>query len=117
MARLHPQGSVARSVRRRPDRSRRRYLARSVLRQGIRSRLKPFVTLARTIRKRRAGILVAIRLGITNARHEGLDRRVRLIVNRAYGFHSANAALGLIMLTLGPINHVLPHERTTPADP
>ena len=43
--------------------------------------------------------------------------RVRLIVNRAYGFHSANAALGLIMLTLGPINHVPPHERTTPADP
>src|SRR5664279_2206066 len=85
--------------------------------KASRSRLKPFVTLARTIRKRRAGILAAIRLGITNARHEGLNRRVRLIVNRAYGFHSANAALGLIMLTLGPINHVLPHERTTPADP
>jgi len=48
-----------------------------------RSRLAPFVTLARTIRKRRAGILAAIRLGITNARHEGLNRRVRLIVNRA----------------------------------
>ena len=85
--------------------------------RASRSRLAPFVTLARTIRKRRAGILAAIRLGITNARHEGLNRRVRLIVNRAYGFHSANAALGLIMLTLGPINHVLPHERTTPADP
>jgi len=85
--------------------------------KASRSRLAPFVTLARTIRKRRAGILAAIRLGITNARHEGLNRRVRLIVNRAYGFHSANAALGLIMLTLGPINHVLPHERTTPADP
>src|SRR5664279_3372663 len=64
--------------------------------KASRSRLKPFVTLARTIRKRRAGILAAIRLGITNARHEGLNRRVRLIVNRAYGFHSANAALGLI---------------------
>ena len=38
-------------------------------------------------------------LGITNARHEGLNRRVRLIVNRAYGFHSAN--VGLIMLTPG----------------
>ena len=85
--------------------------------KASRSRLAPFVTLARTIRKRRAGILASIRLGITNARHEGLNRRVRLIVNRAYGFHSANAALGLIMLTLGPINHVLPHERTTPADP
>jgi hypothetical protein len=33
------------------------------------------------------------------------------------GFHSANAALALIMVTLGPIEHVLPHERTTAPDP
>src|ERR1017187_4874486 len=37
-----------------------------------------------------AGILAAVRPGINNA---------RLIVNRAYGFHSADAALALIMLT------------------
>jgi transposase len=82
-----------------------------------RSGLKPFLTLAQTIRKRRSGILAAVRLGINNARHEGLNRRVRLIINRAYGFHSANAALALIMVTLGPIEHVLPHERTTGPDP
>jgi hypothetical protein len=45
--------------------------------------------------------------GVNNARHENLNRRVRLIINRAYGFHSANAALALIMVTLGPIKHVL----------
>jgi len=70
-----------------------------------------------TIRKRKEGILAAVRLKINNGQHEGLNRRVRLIVNRAYGFHSANAALGLIMLTLGPINHVLPHERVPELDP
>ena len=77
-----------------------------------RSGMKPFITLAQTIRKRREGILAAVRLGVNNARHEGLNRRVRLIINRAYGFHSANAALALIMVTLGPITHVLPHERS-----
>jgi len=82
-----------------------------------RSGMKPFVTLAKTIRKRREGILAAVRLGVNNARHEGLNRRVRLIINRAYGFHSANAALALIMVTLGPIEHVLPHERRHTADP
>ena len=82
-----------------------------------RSGLKPFVTLAKTIRKRKAGILAAVRLGVNNATHEGLNRRVRLIINRAYGFHSANAALALIMVTLGPIEHVLPHERQPTADP
>ncbi|MGH9185568.1 MAG: ISL3 family transposase, partial [Acidimicrobiales bacterium] len=85
--------------------------------KASRSRLKPFVTAAQTIRKRRAGILAAVRLGINNARHEGLNRRDRLIVNRAYGFHTANAALALIMLTLGPIDHVLPHERARAPDP
>jgi transposase len=81
-----------------------------------RSGMKPFVTLAQTIRKRRAGIMAAVRLGVNNARHEGLNRRVRLIINRAYGFHSANAALALIMVTLGPIKHVLPHERVLVSD-
>jgi transposase len=85
--------------------------------KASRSGLKPFVTAARTIRKRREGILAAVRLGVNNAQHEGLNRRVRLIVDRAYGFHSANAALGLIMLTLGPIEHVLPHERHRGPDP
>jgi transposase len=79
--------------------------------KASRSGLKPFVTLSQTIRKHRAGILQAVRLGVNNARHEGLNRRVRLIVNRAYGFHSARAALALVMLTLGPIDLKLPHER------
>ncbi|MGV1080927.1 MAG: ISL3 family transposase [Candidatus Nanopelagicales bacterium] len=85
--------------------------------KASRSRLKPFVTVARTIRKRMDGILAAVRLGVNNARHEGLNRRVRLIINRAYGFHSANAALALIMITLGPIEHVLPHERMHASGP
>ena len=76
-----------------------------------RNGMKPFLTLAQTVRKRREGILAAVRLGVNNARHEALNRRVRLIINRVYGFHSANAALALIMVTLGPIKHVLPHER------
>lgn len=41
--------------------------------KASRSGLKPFVTLAQTIRKRRGGILAAIRLGVNNARHEGLN--------------------------------------------
>lgn len=42
---------------------------------------------------------------------------MRFIVNRAYGFHSANAALALVTLTLEPIQHVLPNERQPAADP
>ncbi len=75
-----------------------------------RSRLKPFVRLGRTIRKHRTGILAARRLGLSNTRAEALNNRVKLIVRRAYGLHSANAALALIHLTCGPITLTLPHE-------
>lgn len=76
-----------------------------------RSRLGPFVKLARTIRRRREHIINAIQLELTNGRVEGLNNRVRLIVRRAFGFHSPDAALGLVMLTCGPIDLKLPHER------
>jgi transposase len=78
--------------------------------KATRSRLAPFVTLAQTIRRHRDGILQAIRLGINQGRTEALNNKVRLITRRAYGFHSANAALALIMLSCGPITLTLPHE-------
>jgi len=37
--------------------------------------------------------------------------KARLITRRAYGFHSARAALALIHLTCGPITFSLPHEQ------
>lgn len=75
-----------------------------------RSRLAPFIKAARTMRHRRDLILNAIEHGLSNGRVEGLNTKVRLIVRRAYGFHSADAALALVMLGAGPVNLKLPHE-------
>lgn len=75
-----------------------------------RSRLEPFVRLGKTIRRHRDGILAAVRLGINQGRTEALNNKVRLITRRAYGFHSAKAALALVLLTCGPITLHLPHE-------
>lgn len=82
-----------------------------------RSRLEPFVRLGKTIRKHRDGILAAVRLGINQGRTEALNNKVRLIVRRAYGFHTADAALALVMLTCGPITLRLPHQLHTVASP
>ena len=76
-----------------------------------RSRLPGFVKLARTIRSHRDGILAAVRLGLSNGRIEGLNARVRLIIRRAFGFHSAQAAAAMVMLSCGPIELALPHEK------
>jgi transposase len=63
-----------------------------------RSRLQPFIKLARTIRRHRAGILSAIRLGLSNGRLEGLNSRIRLISHRSFGFHSAGPLIALVYL-------------------
>jgi transposase len=63
-----------------------------------RSRLRPFVRLARTLRAHRDGILAAIRLGLSNGRLEGLNSKIRLISHRSFGFHSADALIALVYL-------------------
>jgi len=75
-----------------------------------RSRLEPLVRLGKTIRRHRDGILAAVRLGINQGRTEALNNKVRLIIRRAYGFHTAQAALALVMLTCGPITLRPPHQ-------
>ena len=73
-----------------------------------RSRLKPFVRLARTLRAHRDGILAAVRLGLSNGRLEGLNSKIRLISHRSYGFHSADALIALVYLCCTGIDIELP---------
>lgn len=63
-----------------------------------RSKLRPFVRLARTLRRHRDGILAAIALGLSNARLEGLHSKIRLLSHRSFGFHSAAPLVALIYL-------------------
>jgi transposase len=73
-----------------------------------RSRLRPFVRLARTLRAHRQGILAAIRLGLSNGRLEGLNSKIRLISHRSFGFHSADALIALVYLCCTAITIDLP---------
>jgi transposase len=73
-----------------------------------RSRLQPFVRVARTIRRHRDGILAAIRLGLSNGRLEGLNSRIRLISHRSFGFHSAHPLIALVYLCCAGILIELP---------
>ena len=75
-----------------------------------RSRLKPFVKLARTIRKHKAGVLAAVELNLSNGRLEALNSKARLISHRAYGFHSADALIAMIYLCCVGIQIALPHR-------
>lgn len=79
--------------------------ARRDLREWIgwaaRSRLEPFKRLSRTIRKHLDGILAYIELRLTNGLVEGINAKSRMIARRAFGFHSAHALMGMILLCSG----------------
>jgi transposase len=73
-----------------------------------RSRLQPFVKLARTIRAQRAGIEAAIHNQLSNARTEQINTQIRLITRRGFGYHSQQAVIALAMLSLGGLCPPLP---------
>ncbi len=83
---------------------------------ATRSRLKPFVKLAQTIKRHKDGILAYIPGRQTNGLTEGLNNKTRLITRRAYGFHSAEALEAMIHLCCGGItlNPPLPSPTSTP---
>jgi len=65
---------------------------------AARSRLQPFVKLARTIRRAEDGILAYVRTGLSNGRSEALNGKIRTLTRRAYGFHHASSVIALIYL-------------------
>lgn len=79
--------------------------------RACRSRIPAIVTLSRTIRQHRDGILAAIELGLSNSKLEGLNSKIRLINHRGYGHHSAAAAIAMIYLCCGGITITLPTGR------
>jgi transposase len=78
------------------------------LRWASRSKLRPFVKLARTLRKYREGVLDAIRFGLSNGRLEGLNNKIGVLKHRAYGFHSAAALIAMIFLCCTKLHVELP---------
>lgn len=78
------------------------------LRWASRSKLKPFVKLARSIRAHRRGIYAALVHGLSNARVEAANTKLRLLTRLAYGFHSHAPLIALAMLKLGGLCPPLP---------
>jgi transposase len=85
-------------------------------RWATRSRLKPFVKLAGTIKRHADGIIAYVRTGLTNGPLEGLNNKTRMITRRAYGFHRVDALMAMIFLCCGGItlSPPLPGATSTP---
>jgi transposase len=75
---------------------------------ACRSRLAPFVKLARTIRDYREDIANALTFKLSNARVEAVNTKIRLLTRIAFGFKSPEALMALVMLHLGGYHIPLP---------
>jgi transposase len=78
---------------------------------AMHSGLKPFAKVARTVNKHLDGIVAYVATGLSNARSEGINGKVRTITRRSYGLHTASALIALIRLccsglTLQPVRTV-----------
>lgn len=68
-------------------------------RSALRSRLAPMRKFAKTIRSHLTGVLGFIRSGgITSGQAEGMNNKIKLLIHRAFGFHSAAAVMAMITL-------------------
>jgi transposase len=73
-----------------------------------RCRLPAFVRLARSISDHQATILATLRFGLSNARIEAVNTRIRLLTRIAFGFHSSMPLIGMVLLALGGLCPALP---------
>ncbi len=73
-----------------------------------RCRLPSFVKLAKAITNHRPGIDAALTHGLSNARVESVNTKLRLLTRIAFGFRSPDALIALAMLDLGGLCPPLP---------
>lgn len=73
-----------------------------------RSKIPAFVELARTIRRHRAAIEAALTHGLSNARVESVNTKIRLLQRVAFGYRDPHALIGMAMLDLGGCCPALP---------
>ena len=72
------------------------------------SGLARFIKLASRIRSHQAGINVALVHGLSNARAESANNKLRLLTRLAFGFHSRAPLISLALLKLGGLRPPLP---------
>lgn len=80
-----------------------------------RCRIKPFVELQKKIRRHYDAILASIRYGLSNARIEATNNKIKLVIRMAYGFRNTRNMLDMVLLKCGCYKVMLPWEKVKDA--
>ena len=74
------------------------------------SRIGSVKDLYAKIKRNYDGILNTIRLGVSNARIEATNNKIKLLIRTAYGFRNMNNMLSLIMLSCSYVDVKIAYE-------
>lgn len=80
------------------------------------SRIPAICELSRKIRRNQEHILNSIHLGMSNARIEATNNKIKLIIRKAYGFRNINNMIDLIYLVCSDLELPLPNRYYYRAD-
>ena len=75
------------------------------------SRINAFKELYRKIKRHKEHILNTIRLGMSNARIEATNNKIKLIIRKAYGFRNIQNMLDMIYLVCSDLKVQLPNRK------
>ena len=76
--------------------------------RACRSRIPQFVELSRKVRRKREGILRSIELGVSNARVEAVNNKIKVAIRQGYGFRNIDNLIALVMLRCSDLKPALP---------
>ena len=79
------------------------------------SRIPAFKELYQKVKRHKEHILNAIRLGMSNARIEETNNKIKLIVRKAYGFRNIQNMLDMVYLVCSDLRVPLPNRKAKPA--
>lgn len=75
------------------------------------SRIPAFKELYKKIRRHKGHILNTIRLGLSNARIEATNYKIKLIIRKAYGFRNIQNMMDMVYLVCSNIRVPLPNRK------
>ena len=79
------------------------------------SRIPAFRDLYEKIKRHKEHILNTIRLGLSNARIEATNNKIKLIIRKAYGFRNIQNMMDMVYLVCSKIQVPLPNRKSKPA--
>lgn len=80
----------------------------SWLASACRTRVDAVRELSRKVRRHREAIVRAVGLGISNARVEAINNKIKLTVRMGYGFRNIDNLIALVMLRCSNLPLALP---------